>query len=132
MKDFIAKAQGVPFRDRGRDYTGWDCWGLIWRAYRDCLGLDLTCLAEVPALQNWEAADLYEAIHRQHIEVTGKEQPGDVAVFRGLPVHVGLVVEPGKMLHVEQGISTCVESYRGMAWRHKIIGIYRHIEKSQI
>lgn len=127
MKNFVNKAIGVPFKDRGRDHTGWDCWGLIWRAYCDVLGLELPCLEDVPALQNWQAKDIFALVHREHIEVhPGQERPGDVLVFRGLPVHVALVVEPGLMLHVEEGIATCVESYRSVLWRHKLIGIYRH------
>jgi probable lipoprotein NlpC len=129
FKNFISQAVGVPFQDRGRDFNGWDCWGLVWKAYREALGFNLPCLEDVPALKNWQAGNLFRAISQQHQEVpVGKENPGDVAVFRGYPVHIGLVVAPGKMLHVEPGIATCVESFLAPPWIQRILGIYRHVQ----
>jgi len=39
--DFQRKAIGVPFVPFGRDYDGWDCWGLVIRAWQDVRGVTL-------------------------------------------------------------------------------------------
>ncbi|MBI3452417.1 MAG: peptidoglycan endopeptidase, partial [Rhodospirillales bacterium] len=39
--------------------------------------------------------------------------------------HVGVVVAPGWMLHVETGIDAALERYREGAWPHQTAGIYR-------
>lgn len=128
IKNFVVRAMGVPFCNRGRDWTGWDCWGLIWRAYQE-MGLPLPCLGDIPALQNHQGRDLFESISQQHQEVApNQEQLGDVAVFRGRPVHVGLVIAPGLMIHVEPELATYIEPFRIRPWKQRILGIYRHVK----
>lgn len=38
---FVNAWVGTPFKWDGRDRRGVDCWGLVWRFYRDCLGAEL-------------------------------------------------------------------------------------------
>jgi cell wall-associated NlpC family hydrolase len=119
----------VPFKSEGRDFAGWDCWGLIYQAYLTCFEIALPSFANVPALENWHVSDLYTEVRRHYPEVRrGQEAPGDVVVLRGLPVHIGLVVAKGLMLHVEKDISTCIEPYTGPLWKNKILGFYRYAE----
>jgi cell wall-associated NlpC family hydrolase len=58
----------------------------------------------------------------------GVEQAGDVVLLRlrGLPVHVGIIVARGWMLHVEAKVDSVVERFDGLEWRNRILGIYRH------
>ena len=44
--EWMRRAIGVPFVEMGRDFDGWDCWGLVIAAYRDVAGIgipDYTC-----------------------------------------------------------------------------------------
>lgn len=56
---------------------------------------------------------------------------GDVVLLKlnGLPLHCGLVVEPGRMLHVMcDGSCSCVERYDSPRWANRVAGFYRHCE----
>ena len=61
-------------------------------------------------------------------EVTGHERPGDVVLLRvrNHPIHVGMVVEPGRMLHIMAGCDAVIESYNGLEWRHRTLGVFRY------
>ncbi len=58
----------------------------------------------------------------------GAEQAGDVVLLRlrGLPIHVGLVVARGWMLHVEAKVDSVLERFDGLEWRRRVLGTYRH------
>jgi cell wall-associated NlpC family hydrolase len=129
IKNFVARARGVPFRERGRDFSGCDCWGLICLAYREVLGLDLPALDNLAGLSRQQAGKVFAQVSAGHRPVPpGQERPGDVVLFRGRPAHAGLVVRPGLMLHAAPEINTCIESYRGGAWKDRLLGIYRHAQ----
>jgi cell wall-associated NlpC family hydrolase len=131
LEEFAVLAIGVPFHDHGRDFQGWDCWGLVVRAYRECFAVELPDYSHISALSSQEAGELFEAQKKFWIEVPAhQERPGNVILLRhgSWPCHVGLVVKAGLMLHVDMDIDTCVEPYNSGAWRHRLIGIYRHAE----
>lgn len=123
---------GVPFVEYGRDYDGADCWGLLRLVYRDCLGVDLPAWDGV----GWEKgcdraalADFMRAHAEDWVEVgAGCEREGDGLMFRmmGRPVHVGVILAAGRVLHTEKSTGGKVERYDGLRWRRRIIGFYRH------
>lgn len=128
---FIKKAAGVPFKDHGRDFTGWDCWGLVVQAYHDCFQIDLPGYEHVSALSSQEVWELFEKHSRSWKPVLwGHESPGDVILLRhGLwPCHVGLIVRKGLMLHADLNCDTCVAPYNTGLWKTRIIEIFRHAE----
>lgn len=129
LKDFVNLSIGVPFLDQGRDFQGWDCRGLVVRAYRECFGLEVPGYENVSALSSREAGELFELHKQDWVEVPAhQERPGDVILLRhgSWPCHIGLIVKAGLMLHVDMEIDTCVESYNSGVWKTRIIGIYRH------
>ena len=133
LTEFINKAIGVPFVDHGRDFNGWDCWGLVVLAYRECFGIELPGYEHISALSSREAGELINIQKKRWTEVTdNQERPGDVLVIRegAWPCHVALVVKKGLMLHVDMKIETCVESYKTGIWVSQIVGAYRHAELS--
>lgn len=111
---------GIPFKNRGRDYTGLDCYGLC------KLILEEHASVRIPSLDTLDAYDgraVRETIERESEHwlrvVPGCERRFDLAIMRGQyqhegrwlggEVHVGLVVAPRRLIHVEEGINvTCV------------------------
>ncbi|MFA5381857.1 MAG: NlpC/P60 family protein [Candidatus Micrarchaeia archaeon] len=132
--DFIRRATeptGVPFKDQGRDFTGWDCWGLVVKAYRDCFEIALPGYEHISALSSQEAGELFQEHARSWEPILeGQERPGDVILLRHghWPCHVGLIIKPGSMLHCDLDIDTCVAPYNSGLWKTRVIGRYRHIE----
>jgi len=121
---------GIPFRDRGRDRSGLDCWGLVvlvareryrvelpdlsgeYAGTRDRVGIPAAVESQLPA---------WDRIPR------GSEAEGDVVLFReaGRPGHCGIVLGGGLMLHARAGTGSCVEGYGRPAWSGRVEGFYR-------
>ena len=122
---------GLPFLSHGRDRSGLDCWGLVRLAMAEQFGLALPSLVtsyrrstDVAGISGLIAAET----QKWSPVVKGDEDLGDVIVLRlrGEPLHVGLVLGDGQMLHVERGINSAIESYRGPRWAERVFGFYRY------
>ena len=121
---------GIPFADRGRDRRGCDCWGLVRLIMAERFGLDLPSYdAAYPTANDRRAvASHIAAVMPEWVDVeTGQERPGDVVILSllGRPLHVGMVVEAGRMIHIEAGLDACLESYRGPHCGRRVLGIVR-------
>jgi cell wall-associated NlpC family hydrolase len=121
---------GLPYRDGGRDFDGVDCWGLVWLAHREERGIVLpsfhdryTLPADRKVIGNIVAGvlDAFDDI------APGAEQPFDQVLMRdaGRLCHVGMVIGAGRLLHIERGETSRIESYRGGRIKGRIAGIYR-------
>lgn len=113
LDEFTYQAIGVPFVEHGRDFDGWDCWGLVVTAYREVLGLNVPDYT-YDGVSNYRAlARNFEdrgASHWRQVE----PKPLTVALIyrRGLVIHAGLVLPKSRILHVEKGIATCHQPMR--------------------
>jgi len=125
---WVSEYIGIPFAGHGRDRNGCDCWGLVRLVLAEQFGI---------SVPSYDAAysDCCSSEVGPHIDRVASEWqqvdpalPGDVVVMRitGRPWHVGLVIAPGRMLHVERGLDACQERFDGQHWRNRIVGIYRH------
>jgi cell wall-associated NlpC family hydrolase len=120
---------GIPFRERGRDRSGCDCWGLVRLVLAERFALELPSLDGYTSVRDRERIGaLIEDDLPAWIEVTGLERAGDVVLLAiaGRPLHVGLVVAPATMLHIERGIAACLERYDRLPWCRRVPGVYRH------
>lgn len=122
---------GLPWKEKGRSPDGFDCWGLLAFVYAQELEVDLPSYHDryvttadrkaLAALINGELGP-WEEIK------SGHEQAFDVVLMRegGDPRHVGLVVEPGRLLHIERDCDSVIARYRAGSFRHRIVGFYRY------
>lgn len=133
LAEFTARAVGVPFRDKGRDWEGWDCWGLVCVFHRDVLGVDLPshlddyAEAGATASSRKRVGTVIAASLDRYRRIAAPD-PGDVAVLNvgGRPVHVGLIVDAGRLLHAERRIGTVIERLASSRWCRRVEGFYRH------
>lgn len=122
---------GLPFLLRGRDRRGLDCWGLVRLVLAEQFAFSVPCLAkEYP---HTSAAETLANVVRREIPQwraipAGAEELGDVIVLRmrGAPMHVGIVIGDGQMLHIEQGINSAIERYGSLRWQSRVEGFYRY------
>jgi len=129
LEEFVNLAVGVPFVDRGRTLSGWDCWGLVVFAYKTCFGVVLPGYEGISAFNSAEAGALIDAQKKLWIELPpGLERRGDVIVLRhaSWPCHIGLIIRPGLMLHVDEVHGTYVENYRTGICKNQVISFHRH------
>ncbi len=130
--DFV----GLPFAEHGRDENGVDCYGLLHFVFERALGQALP-----PLTANYSSTEDHTGIEvaaeERHEDTWRKVAVGqaknfDVLFFRParVPLHVGLFVEPGFMLHVEKDVhATCV-SFHNSTWAARLEGVYRHFSQA--
>lgn len=123
---------GVPFLNHGRSLDGCDCWGLVRLVLFEKFDIITPSFAEVYGDSHKDRTEIADALGSERMTWTlvtpGEERPGDVVLLRiyGLPVHMGIVTEPPKMLHVDRAMPATIEFYDRTPWSTRIDGFYRH------
>lgn len=126
---------GIPFSWNGYDRSGVSCWGLFVLVYAELYGIDLPRHDQHGArvARGEKAAPEIWASVRQWIPLElGEERTGDALHMRGFnggrlnDLHCGIVVEPGLVLHAEEGAGVVISRYRSdRRYRSRVIGAYR-------
>jgi len=125
---------GLPWMEKGRDRKGVDCWGLCRLAYAEKRAIllqsfhhDYTNVLDRVAIQRAIDAEI-EAMFAPVAEPD--VLPWDFILLREgtRPVHVGLVVAPGRMLHIEADSTSRVQRWTDPEFRLRVVGFYRLIE----
>jgi cell wall-associated NlpC family hydrolase len=134
LPDWAARYVGIPYKVGGADYHGCDCLGLIALAMREQFGWELPPYSGA----HWHHGQSAELVggdaatyaSRYRTVEAGLERTGDVILIRmrGHPLHVGLVIKAGFMLHCHEDADACVEPYRTPMWEKRILGFYRYEE----
>lgn len=132
INEFVMKIMGTPFRDKGRDYSGVDCYGLVRLAYHDVFSVDLPSYSDeyTDAGNSRESRlELNEilAMNKRHWKQIKDYRPMDVALFTlgGMPIHVGLMIDSKNFLHCEKKVGTVIESITSAMWKRRHEGSYR-------
>lgn len=122
---------GLPFKEHGRDRSGADCWGLVRLVLAEQFSIALPSFA-AEYRRTTDTEHISKLIERETPGwkdiPAGEEECADVIVMllRGRPMHVGLVLGDGHMLHIENGINSAIERYRGPRWAERVSGFYRY------
>lgn len=115
-----------------------DCRGLIGRPYVEPFGC-FELVRVVLAGRGIEIPDYSESVSedaktdallryvREHADAVGDPEPGDVVLFGlgGRPAHLGVVVEPGLMIHSTEHIGAHLERFDRARWRRRVLGFWR-------
>jgi cell wall-associated NlpC family hydrolase len=122
---------GIPYLDRGRSLVGLDCYGLLVLVYRELRGIELPCFAEayVTAADRQEIRRLIAGgLSAWRQIAAGKEAAFDGVLMRegAQPTHIGIVVRPGLLLHVDRGETSRIERYLAPPLVHRVVGFYRY------
>jgi cell wall-associated NlpC family hydrolase len=132
LPQWAADYVGLPYKTGGRARDGLDCYGLIRLVWLEQFGHE--------ALDNrhveWSSTEVTAAVgaymareaEAEYQEIpAGKERAGDAILIRmrGHPLHVGIVIASGYMLHVAESCDAVIEQYRRLAWERRILGFYR-------
>lgn len=132
INDFILKVMAVPFKEKGRDYSGLDCYGLCRLGYHEVFGIDLPDYRDQyvdtgnSRQTRLELSELLSLKKRKWEQVTNY-QPMDVPLFTlgGMPIHVGLMVDKKNFLHCEKKIGTVIERIDSAMWKRRLDGVFR-------
>lgn len=117
---------GIPYKFGGRDFEGVDCLGLVWLYFRR-KGLEFPDSDGLP-LEGEVHPDYLERVTRALDAIArpvSEPKEDDIVVMRlpGGYVHLGVMVDDVRMLHVLKGRPSCVVPLR--RFRSRIVSIYR-------
>lgn len=121
---------GIPFRARGRDRSGIDCYGLVRLYLREQHGIELDeyeyDVDDRPAC----GKVVGQAARSTPWTTVEEPRPGDVAILRvmGQPMHCAVCIGGGRILHASDRVGTCIERLASPAWARRVIGYRRHRE----
>jgi cell wall-associated NlpC family hydrolase len=98
------------------------CWGLVRSVYQEQLGVNLPTIS-------MDAEQSRIKSTRQKFSKVSSPQEYDIALFKnkhGLNAHVGIMLDRQEMLHVSDGVESCVVAYDGMDLLGRLTGFYRY------
>lgn len=121
VSDYI----GLPFESGGRGPAGWDCYGLLRLVYAERLGIELPTHCGYADVMTPDSAAAIQRGLADWAPVDAPE-PWDAVLFNvdGVANHIGLVIQPGLMLHTAPGKDAAIESYQRPYWAARIEGFY--------
>ncbi len=127
----FSKYVGVPYVDHGRGPDGWDCYGLYYYVSREHYGVEVPAYSTAYPTSDSQYRDaaVSAAIRAKAgaWQRVAEPVPGDGIVFNlaGQPLHCGIVIGDGIMLHCLRGRGTAIEEFRTASWVKRIEGYYR-------
>lgn len=131
MRDWWAPYVGIPFRDGGRDAGGLDCWGLVRLVHARELGIELPAYGEIGARDLARIARTIAARKDDGWVIVDRPRSFDVVLMRSgrsggtLCVHVGLMANARRLIHVERGAATAVVPLTHWSVAGRILGYRR-------
>lgn len=126
----------LPFKARGRDESGVDCWGLVALFYKREFGVILETYQGIDPTSQFTVAKLIE-IGRELWEPVDTPRTGDVVTMvsrglRSLVSHLGVIVPLSRsvtgVLHTERSTGTIIQplDHHYLSQRVREIRRYRH------
>lgn len=116
---------GIPYAEKPGD-TGLNCWQL-------CEKIMVEVFDVVPPKYHYggnyadvapvfcAALDAWDQVPFEHRSV------GDVVLLRmaGYPIHLGILVEPNKMIHTLKRVGSMLEDITSIKWNRRVEGVFR-------
>jgi cell wall-associated NlpC family hydrolase len=118
---------GLPFGEGQGEVT---CWALVCRIYRDQLGISLPSYGEISAADLMRVARAMRAGADDGWITIGTPRALDVVLMRGAQggssvVHVGVMVDGVRMIHVERAAAAAVVPINHWTVAGRITGFRR-------
>jgi cell wall-associated NlpC family hydrolase len=129
-ENWYQKYLPIPFKEKGRGWDGVDCWGLPFLAYPKERNIILPDYLDVYQSTN-DRDILGQTIQNErNSKWKAPEVPAtfDIIILkmRGVPMHCGIVIKPGLMIHCAKDINTVIERYDSLRWKNKVVGFARY------
>lgn len=130
---WAAKYIGLPYMAPGRSSQGLNCWGLVRMVLEEQAGIVLpsyrgTRDTEAEFRRAIIGSDWMKAMPPQAFDVMLMVTP--TGPCRAAPMHVGVMVTPRIVLHVDEGMTSCMVSAAHPTVMGRFHGYYRHISRA--
>ena len=120
---------GIPFKEKGRDRSGTDCWGLVRLIYKEQYNIDLPSFAnEYPTVDDRERIHELIAQYKEAWNPVETPSEGSVVLFRmlGSETHIGVAINEQEFIHVREGADSVIERFDSVNWKNRLIGHFRY------
>jgi cell wall-associated NlpC family hydrolase len=123
---------GIPFKPKGRDRAGCDCWGLVRLFYAEQFSIQLpSFIDDYKGIKDVESIAKLMTVDNPLVPSVEHEQPeyGDLMLMKigGRRTHIGVYIHGDRVLHVEAGKDAVAERLHNLLLRCKLAGYYRAI-----
>jgi hypothetical protein len=118
---------GIPFKDKGRDINGIDCWGLARLIYKQEYNIDLPNFStDYEENDTLRMQDLI-AQYKEGWEKIETPIEGCLILFNimGSETHIGIAVSDTHFVHSREGMDSAIESFDSFKWNKRISGYYK-------
>jgi sulfur carrier protein ThiS len=130
----LEKYIGLKYKEKGRDFDGVDCWGLVRLIYKNELQIDLPSFSSEYTQTDVQRIEELIAQYKEGWESIEQPEEGSIVLFRvlGSESHVGIVVNKEQFLHVRENQDSAIENFDSPFWKKRIIGYFRYSEKRSV
>ena len=132
MRTNFSKYIDIPFKLKGRDFNGVDCYGLIYLIFKEERGIILSDFTEVDYSCGWTKFGknhILENISKEWKLIRNEEfKPFDCHGFRdntGLLAHIGVNIGGGKFLHSLENFPVVISNLD--VWNRKLAFSMRYL-----
>jgi cell wall-associated NlpC family hydrolase len=118
---------GVPYVNKGRDFNGADCWGLVWLFIENELKVEYQKIFDYTDHNDVFTIEKYILDNiKKFWKKTVTPKYGDVVVFymNGRFKHIGIMINNRQFLHSIQGKNSCIENIYSVKWNKRVGGFY--------
>ena len=121
----------IPFKDKGRDRDGCDCWGIVFIAYKELLGISLPTLTGYSSTQRLKELQVLIDTNQDQWHIIDKPKAFDCILLKihDYNCHIGLMLDEKHFAHMERGVQVSVDTISSVLWKNRIEGFYRHVSR---
>ncbi len=124
----INKYIGLPYKQKGYDFDGADCYGLIWLFYKNEFNKILPKYENCDTCVNAKLVESQIDVSKMTLDAykTNTPKTGDLVLFRfrGLVCHLGLYIDDSMVLHILRDVNAVCEPINHGRLSKRVEGIY--------
>jgi len=117
---------GIPFKDNGRDASGYDCWGLVKELYFKFHNQELPDFTYTKAIEDTVPLFFATEISTNHKWKKIEPREGAIVVFAvgGVIAHAGFMINDHEFIHTLATSQTVIEDTKRLRWAGRFKGCY--------
>lgn len=130
----LEKYIGLKYKEKGRDYDGLDCYGLVRLIYKNEFQIDLPSFSSEYVQEDRDRIQELIAQYKEGWEQIEQPEVGSIVLFRvlGSDSHVGVVVNDSQFIHVRENKDSAIENLDSPYWKKRIVGFFKYSEKKSV